>query len=233
MIFEAADGSWLLEKLGETQPDILLMDLELPDINGPELLPIVHERYPKIKVIVLSMHSQPRMMARMMALGASAYLNKNVQKSLLQQTLIEVYEKGHSFTEDVSMALTHRLRSMNDHQPTWEMDSETEQRSNFLFIKKGKELKKVLFKDIVYLEVEERYVDIYTVHEKFVIMISLKKILHLLDSRFHQTHRNHVVNIDYIEKIIPGDNLIHLSGGHHAILSGKYKDLLKQTITLK
>ena len=105
---------------------------------------------------------------------------------------------------------------------------------DYLFIKKGKSLKKVYTKDIIYIEVEEKYCNVITEHEKFVILISLTKILKLLnDTVFCRTHRNFIVNTDKIEEIILADNIIILSGNHQATLSDTYKDILKRVRTLK
>jgi DNA-binding LytR/AlgR family response regulator len=105
---------------------------------------------------------------------------------------------------------------------------------DYLFIKKGKALKKVLTKSIIYIEVEEKYCNIITEDEKFVILISLTKILKFLDkNRFSRTHRNFIVNTEKITEIVPSDNLIVLSGQHKAILSDTYKDILKRIRTLK
>ncbi|NHN27861.1 response regulator transcription factor [Flavobacterium jejuense] len=104
----------------------------------------------------------------------------------------------------------------------------------YLFIKKGKSLKKVLIADIIYIEVEEKYCNIITEKEKFVILISLTKILELLDDTiFARTHRNYIVNTQKITEIIPRDNLIILTGEHKATLSEKYKDIIKKIRTLK
>ncbi|WP_299834611.1 response regulator transcription factor [uncultured Tenacibaculum sp.] len=103
-----------------------------------------------------------------------------------------------------------------------------------LFIKKGKSLKKVLLTDIIYIEVEEKYCNIITEKEKFVILISLTKILKLLDpNSFCRTHRNYIVNINKIVEIVPSDNLIVLQGKHHVTLSERYKGLIKKVRTLK
>lgn len=104
----------------------------------------------------------------------------------------------------------------------------------YLFIKKGKSLKKVLLKEIIYIEVEEKYCNIITEKEKFVILISLTKLLNLLDNAmFCRTHRNFIVNTEKIVEIVPGDNLILLSGGHKATLSDTYKTIIKKIRTLK
>lgn len=106
--------------------------------------------------------------------------------------------------------------------------------SDYLFIKKGKSLKKVLLSDIIYIEVEEKYCNIITEKEKFVILISLTKILKLLDSSiFCRTHRNFIVNMEKILEIVPSDNLILLQGNHHVTLSERYKDIIKKVRTLK
>ncbi|WP_431165901.1 LytR/AlgR family response regulator transcription factor [Tenacibaculum halocynthiae] len=106
--------------------------------------------------------------------------------------------------------------------------------SDYLFIKKGKSLKKVLLSDIIYIEVEEKYCNIITEKEKFVILISLTKILKLLDSSiFCRTHRNFIVNMEKIIEIVPSDNLILLQGNHHVTLSERYKDIIKKVRTLK
>ena len=104
----------------------------------------------------------------------------------------------------------------------------------YLFIKKGKSLKKVQIKDIIYIEVEEKYCNIITEKEKFVILISLTKILKLLDNtQFCRTHRNYIANIEMIEEIILADNLILLTGNHKVTLSETYKDIVKRMRTLR
>jgi DNA-binding LytR/AlgR family response regulator len=106
--------------------------------------------------------------------------------------------------------------------------------NEYLFIKKGKSLKKVHIFDIIYIDVEEKYCNIITEKEKFVILISLTKILKLLDnSIFWRTHRNFIVNAKKIMEIIPADNLILLAAGYKATLSEKYKDIIKKIRTLK
>lgn len=101
--------------------------------------------------------------------------------------------------------------------------------NDYLFIKKKNALKKVALNDIIYIEVEERYCNIITEKEKFVILISLTKISELLDkTKFIKTHRNSIVNSDKIEEIILADNLIILKGNYKINLSDTYKDFIKK-----
>jgi DNA-binding LytR/AlgR family response regulator len=104
----------------------------------------------------------------------------------------------------------------------------------YLFIKKGKSLKKVHTSEIVYIEVEEKYCNIITEKEKFVILISLVKMLEFLDSnKFYRTHRNFIVNSEKIVEIVQSDNLILLEGNHKATLSDTYKNITKKIRTLR
>jgi two-component system LytT family response regulator len=108
-------------------------------------------------------------------------------------------------------------------------DQDTVIGNDYMFIKKKNTLKKVSLKDIIYIEVEDRYCNIITEKEKFVILISLTKISELLDrNKFIRTHRNYIVNSDTIEEIILADNLVILKGNRKINLSDNYKDFIKK-----
>lgn len=113
-------------------------------------------------------------------------------------------------------------------------DQDTVVSTDSLFIKKKNTLKKVRIDTIIYIEVEERYCNIITEHEKFVIMISLTKLSELLESsKFVRTHRNYIVNTSKIEEIVLPENLLILQGNHKVTLSDKHKDFLRKFNILK
>lgn len=106
--------------------------------------------------------------------------------------------------------------------------------NDFLFIKKKDALKKVKLEDIIYIEVEERYCHIITEQEKFLILISLTKLMEQLNAKkFFQTHRNIVIQADKIVEIIPSQNLIILKGNHSVTLSDKFKGFISQFQVIK
>lgn len=105
---------------------------------------------------------------------------------------------------------------------------------DYLYIQKGRSLKKVLITEIIYIEVEGRYCNIITEKGKFVILISLAKITQLLNPNvFGRASRNFVVNLLKIEEIYPNDHLIMLSGNHKVAFSDKYKDIINKDTILK
>ena len=103
-----------------------------------------------------------------------------------------------------------------------------------LFIKKKNSLKKIEFDDIIYIEVDERYCNIITLNEKFLITISLTKMIEILDSnQFIRTHRNFIVNTNKISEILISDNLIITQGNYKVTLSDKYKEFINKFQVLK
>jgi two-component system LytT family response regulator len=136
---------------------------------------------------------------------------------------------------EIIYALEMAIEKFYDQTDVFQGDQEdTVISSEFLFIKKKDILKKVGVSEIVNIEVEERYCTIFTENDKFVIQISLSKILEQLDStKFFRTHRNHIVNSDRIMEIQPADNLLVLSNNQYIPISDHYKDVLQQFKFLK
>lgn len=106
--------------------------------------------------------------------------------------------------------------------------------TNYLFIKKKNALKKVAIDDIVYIEVEERYCNIITQNDKFLVALSLTKITTLLNKdTFARTHRNFIINTNRITEIILNENLVILEGNYKITLSEKYKEFIHKYKILK
>lgn len=77
IIGEASTGSELLKLLRDKKPDIVLLDISLPDKNGLELLKEIKIQFPNVEVIVLSMHPEERYAIRAYKAGAIGYLSKD------------------------------------------------------------------------------------------------------------------------------------------------------------
>ena len=111
IIIEADNGRALLEiiEISETKPDIVLLDLSMPELNGVETTKILHSDYPDIKIIILSVHSDERFVAHLMELGINAYLFKNVEPSEVEKAILAVIEKGFYFNEVFLKAMKNRM----------------------------------------------------------------------------------------------------------------------------
>ena len=86
-------------------PRIALIDMDMPGMNGVELNEVLHRLYPHIKVVVLSVHAQERLISKMIAAGAAAYLVKNCDKEELLIALQTVCSAGYYMNSQVLKAI--------------------------------------------------------------------------------------------------------------------------------
>lgn len=148
-----------------------------------------------------------------------AILHKPFNEIAIRYSLEKIVEKLETASLELEVIAYNQALSM--HQAS-------------LLIKKKNALYRVPIEDIIYIEVDNRYCNIVTNKEKFLVLISLGKVKEFLnDNMFLQIHRKYVVNSNAIEQIIPKDNLIILKGNHTVTLGVKYKNILKEFIILK
>ena len=105
--YEAANGKIFVEQLqmSTSLPDIALIDMHMPEMNGVELNKILQERYPSIKVIVLSVYDQERFIGKMIEAGACGYLTKNCEISELITAVKTTYTTGFYFNQATLQAM--------------------------------------------------------------------------------------------------------------------------------
>jgi len=103
ILFEASNGQELLEFLKEKpeQPDIILMDLKMPLLNGVETTKIIHKNFPNIKIIALTSYNTKPFIANMIQVGAVSYIVKNATPQEVIHTINEVDQKGFYYDEYV------------------------------------------------------------------------------------------------------------------------------------
>ncbi|HEY8387112.1 MAG TPA: response regulator transcription factor, partial [Parasegetibacter sp.] len=77
LIAEADNGMQLLNLLKHIEPDVILLDIQMPIMDGIATLPEIRKIYPDVKVIILSMHDDASVISKMMEIGANSYLTKN------------------------------------------------------------------------------------------------------------------------------------------------------------
>lgn len=108
---EADNGSSLLAALAtlDLLPDVVLLDLSMPELNGVETTKLIHKSYPSLKVIILSVYSEDRFVTHLMDLGVNAYLFKNVEPDEVERAIRTVVETDFYFNEAFLSALKNRM----------------------------------------------------------------------------------------------------------------------------
>jgi two-component system, NarL family, response regulator NreC len=97
----ANDGEDLLELVNKTQPDVILMDIKMPKIDGITATKSLHKEYPNIKVIAFSMFDQEKAIKQMVKAGAKGYLLKNSPLEEVLQAIKIVYNGGTYFDKNI------------------------------------------------------------------------------------------------------------------------------------
>lgn len=92
VVGSAADGQEALVLAEKAQPDIVLMDLAMPHLDGVSATALIHERVPNAKVLILSLHDIPSQVGRAMEAGATGYILKNVDL----EELVRIIKAVHS-----------------------------------------------------------------------------------------------------------------------------------------
>jgi hypothetical protein len=110
MIAEADNGMQLLTVLKHIQPDVILLDIQMPVMDGISTLPEIKKLYPEIKVIMLTMHNDHSMISKLMELGANSYLTKNSDSEVIYEAVKTVHEQEYFFNQLTNIALIDGLR---------------------------------------------------------------------------------------------------------------------------
>ena len=117
VVFHAKNGVELQERIGNNPngiPEIVLLDINMPVMDGFETAEWLTKNHPKVKIMTLSMEDDEQSILKMLRKGAKGYLLKDINPEILNLALIELIEKGYYHSEKVSETLLHSLTSFED-----------------------------------------------------------------------------------------------------------------------
>ncbi len=106
---EAADGLELMGLLKRDTPDVILLDLKMPGMDGMEALRAIRAKYPLIKVLILTMNDEEQLILHLLEAGANGYLIKNADADEIRLAIHACYENGFYFSDYVSSLLLKTL----------------------------------------------------------------------------------------------------------------------------
>lgn len=101
-------------KQGEIQPKIILMDVNMPVLNGIETTKIITKEFPEILILALSVEDEEQTIIEMLKSGAKGYLSKDIQKELLHEALTTTINEGYFHTPNVTDALLGSLKKKDE-----------------------------------------------------------------------------------------------------------------------
>lgn len=152
VVHEGSDGKQFVSALDQKMiyPDIVLMDVMLPGMDGIEVTREVSQRHPNIRIIALSSYNNPTFISNMIEHGAASYLLKSTSPIELLQTINNVYNLGYHYTADVVQLIRSNINQgvMNSQRDTF-IDQFNEREINVIKLiceqKSTKEIAESLF----------------------------------------------------------------------------------------
>ncbi|MEO6188196.1 MAG: response regulator transcription factor [Ginsengibacter sp.] len=109
MVWEAEDGKDLLHKISIKKPDVLLMDIRMPEIDGINAIELLRKEYEDLKIIVLTMYDDQQMISKMMEMGANAYLTKTTDPDEIYEAILTCMNEDFYFNQLVNNAVMGKL----------------------------------------------------------------------------------------------------------------------------
>ncbi len=115
ILFEADNGKEFLDKLDANNlPHIVLMDINMPEMDGFETTHWLKQNHPEVKVLALSMYDNETSIIRMLKCGAKGYILKDSEPAELKAAIAAIMDKGFYYSDLVSGKLMHAINKMDD-----------------------------------------------------------------------------------------------------------------------
>jgi two-component system LytT family response regulator len=181
LVGEAKDGEEVIRKVEEIKPDLVFMDIDMPNLSGIDAAKLIHDINPKIKIIFATAHEQ--YMGEAFELYAYDYLLKPFKIKRIEQSLNRIVE------------IKDGLISTEDNIPKKKTLSK-------LVIKNKNGINFIDLDEIIFIQRENRQTVIYSKNEIYKTSESLSDIEERLNkSKFLRSHKSYIINITLIKKI--------------------------------
>jgi DNA-binding NarL/FixJ family response regulator len=128
VVLEAENGEILLEQIENIRPDVILMDLKMPVMDGMEATKIIRQRFEDIKILIVSMYDETKFIIHLMENGANGYLLKNADPREIRKAIYSVHECGYYFNDIVNQALLKKLVLKSNIKPSFNQNIEFSER---------------------------------------------------------------------------------------------------------
>jgi DNA-binding NarL/FixJ family response regulator len=110
IVFEASDGLQLIEQLKTKQPQVVLLDMDMPNLDGLKTLNRLRDDYPSIKFIILTMYNEKSVIWSFLANGANSYLNKSANAEEIYNAILKCTETDFYMNDWINDALVSNVR---------------------------------------------------------------------------------------------------------------------------
>ncbi len=110
ILWEAEDGQDMIHKLELRKPDVVLMDIRMPNFDGIHALSLLRKDHESLKIIILSMYDDQEMVTKVMEMGANAYLTKTADPDEIYKAILTCVNEDYYFNDIVNQSVLLKLQ---------------------------------------------------------------------------------------------------------------------------
>lgn len=110
IVIEVTSGEALFSAMSDVVPDVVLLDLKMPGMDGIEVAEKLRPQYPDVKIILLTMHDDERFIQHVLSVGANGYLLKNEEPEVLREAINKVLNQDYYLNDYVAKALFNNIK---------------------------------------------------------------------------------------------------------------------------
>ncbi|MGO3707219.1 MAG: response regulator [Mesonia hippocampi] len=114
VVLEAANGKELLENLNTVEVDILLLDLQMPTMNGFQTIPAINKAYPEIKILVLTSLSEKETIKAILGLEVQGYFTKDADPNELKEAILKLHQHGFYLEKKLASIIETQIENQAD-----------------------------------------------------------------------------------------------------------------------
>lgn len=151
LVLEASNGQELIDKINRRPPDVVLLDLEMPVMDGIAATEHLREHYPDVKIIMLTMHDEDRFVLHLLEKGVSGYILKDSDLGEVEKAVHQVMEDGVYLNDFVSKVMHRKMTSK-----TTVVKNPTLYNSKVLLSEREKEILKLICEGLSTIEISEK-----------------------------------------------------------------------------
>ena len=115
VVAEAAEGREALQQIHQTKPDVAVVDISMPGLDGLEVISQVRHYYPKMPILILTMHEEEQYVVRAIAAGANGYITKRSAPEQLVKAIRKVHAGGRYLSDTAAESLAQHLAGGKRH----------------------------------------------------------------------------------------------------------------------
>jgi DNA-binding NarL/FixJ family response regulator len=171
----------LLKNISQAKPDVVLMDIELPGINGIEAVAMIKEEFPDIKILMETIFDDDEKIFSSICAGAEGYILKHTSPSDIMEAIKEIYEGGSPMTPSVANRVLKMIKTKPEIQNKESFDLSTREKEILTCLVKGMSYKMVA--DTCFISIDTVNVHIKNIYKKLQVHSKSEAVIKALKGK--------------------------------------------------